>query len=114
MEETWVVRLENETTFFKHATLRDILNHLGETSTGGEAINVIGIQQGMSSWRVKEPIVPEFVTRCKDAKRKSRRAGLAILYVWLVALASQYLLAEKNFPDKRPKFKGLPRLDRTW
>ena len=45
MEETWVVRLKNETTLFKHVTLRDILNRLGETSTGGKAINVIGIHQ---------------------------------------------------------------------
>ena len=33
VEETWVVRLKNETTLFKHATLRDILDHLRATST---------------------------------------------------------------------------------
>ena len=41
----WVVRLEDETTLIKHVTLRDILNHLGETSTGGKAIYGIGLQQ---------------------------------------------------------------------
>ena len=47
VEETWVVRLKNETTLFKHVTLRDILDHFGETRTGGEAINLICLQQGM-------------------------------------------------------------------
>ena len=78
VEETWVVCLKNETTLFKHVTLREILDRLLETSTGGEAIYVIGLQQGMSSWWVEDPRVPEFFTRCKNAQRKSRRAGLII------------------------------------
>ena len=41
MEGTWVFRIKNETTLFKHVTLRDILDHLGATSTGVEAIEVI-------------------------------------------------------------------------
>ena len=50
VEETWMVCLKNKTTLFKHVKLRDILDHLRATSTGGEAIDVIGLQQGMSSW----------------------------------------------------------------
>ena len=50
VEETWVVCLKNETTLFKHIALRDILNHLGATSTEGEEIVVIGLQKGMLSW----------------------------------------------------------------
>ena len=49
VEETWVVCLKNGTTLFKHVTLRDILNHIGETSTGSEAIEIIRLQQGMPS-----------------------------------------------------------------
>ena len=78
MEETWVVFLKNETTLFKHVNLRDILGHLMATSTGGEVIDVIGLQQGMLSWWVKYPRVPEFITRCEDSQRKARRSGLAI------------------------------------
>ena len=114
VEETWVVHLKNETTIFKHVTLNDILDHLGATSTGGEAINVTVLQQGMSSWWVEDPRVPEFFTRCEDAQQKARRSGLAISDAWLVALASRSLLMEKIFPDERPKFEGLPQLDRTW
>ena len=50
VEETWIVRLKDETTLFKHVTLHDILDHLGETSAGGEAIDVIVLHQGMLSW----------------------------------------------------------------
>ena len=113
MEETWVVRLENETTFFKHATLHDILDHLGETSTGGKTINAIRLQQRMLSWWVKYPIVPEFITRCEEAQQKARQDGLVISDAWLVAVTSHSLLAEKSSSDERPKFEELPQLDRT-
>ena len=55
VEETWVVRLKNETTLFKHVTLHNLIDHLGETSTGGEEIDVIGLQQGMLSCWVEDP-----------------------------------------------------------
>ena len=106
VEATWVVCLKNETTLFKHVTLRDILDRLGATRTGGEAIDVIGIQQRMLSWWVEYPRVPEFITRCEEAQRKARQAGLAISDAWLVSVASRSLLAEKSFPDERPKFEG--------
>ena len=78
MEETWVLCLKNKTTLFKHVTLHVILNHLGATITEGEAIDVLGLQQGMLSWWVEEPRVLEFITRCEEAQRKARRSGLAI------------------------------------
>ena len=109
-----MVHIKYETILFKNVTLRDILDHLGATSTGGEAINVTILQQGMSSWWVEDPRVPEFVTCCKDAHWKDRRAGLAISDAWLVALTSRSLLAEKSFPDKQPKFEGFPQLNWTW
>ena len=68
----------------------------------------------MLSWWVEDPRVSEFITRCEDAQRKARQAGLAILDAWLVAIASRSLLAEKSFPDEQPKFEWLPRLDRIW
>ena len=79
VEETWVVWLKNETTLFEHVILRDILDHLRAANTGGETINVICLQQGMLSWWVKYLRVPEFITRCEEAKRKATRSGLAIL-----------------------------------
>ena len=68
----------------------------------------------MLSWWFEDPRVPEFITHCKDVQWKDRQAGLAILDAWLIAVASRVHLAEKSFPDERPNFEGLPRLDRTW
>ena len=68
----------------------------------------------MLSWWVKDPRVPEFITRYEGAQRKSRQAGLAISDAWLVAVASHFHLAEKSSPDKKNKFEGLPQLDCTW
>ena len=58
VEETWVFFLKDETTLFKNVTLRNLLDHLGATSTGREAIGVIGVQQGVLYWLVQDPQVP--------------------------------------------------------
>ena len=68
----------------------------------------------MLSWWIEDPRAPEFITRCEEAQRRDRRAGLAISDAWLVSVAFQSLLAEKIPPDERPKFEGFPRLYRTW
>ena len=68
----------------------------------------------MLSWWFEDPRVPKFITHCEEAQRKVRQAGLAISDAWLVVVISHSLLAEKRFPDKRPKFEGLLRLYRTW
>ena len=104
MEETLVVCLKDETTLFKNVTLRNLLDHLGATSTGREAIDVIGVQQGVLYWLVQDPQVPELITRCEEAQQKATRSGIAISEKWLVAVAYHSLLAEKIFPDERPKF----------
>ena len=61
----------------------------------------------MLSWWVEDQRVPESITFCKEAQRKSRQAGIAVSDAWLVAVVSHSLLAEKIFPDKQPKFEGL-------
>ena len=78
MEEMWVVLLKEKTTLFKHVTIHNLLDHLLSRSMCGEDINVIGLQQGMLSWWVEEPRVLEFITRCEEAQRKSRRSSLTI------------------------------------
>ena len=78
MEETWVICQKDETTLFKHVTPRDILDHLGATSTGRETIDVIGAQQGMLSWWVEDLRVPKFINRCEEEQRKVTRSRLAI------------------------------------
>ena len=79
VEETWVVHLKNVTILFKHVTLRDLLDHLGATSTGGEDINVISLQKMMLSWWVEDLQVPEFITHCEEVQRKATQAVLVIL-----------------------------------
>ena len=100
-----MVFLKNETTLFKHITLHNILNHIGATSTGGKAI-LIRLQQGMLSWWFKDPRVPEFITRFKEAQWKARQASLAISYAGFVAVASRSLLTEKISLTNNLSWKG--------
>ena len=74
--------------------------------TDGEAINVIGLHQGMLSWWVEDLQVPELITCCEEAQRKATRAGLAILDAWLVAVAFHSLLAEKSPLTNGRSLKG--------
>ena len=58
VEETWVVRLKNESILFKHVTSHNIFDNLGSKITVGKAINAIRLQQGMLSRWVEYPRVP--------------------------------------------------------
>ena len=106
VEETWVVCLQNETTLFKYVTLCNLLEHLGATSTVGEVINVIGLQQGILSWWVEDPRFPEFITRCEEAQQKARQSGLSISDAWIFAVASRSLLAKKSSLTNDLSLKG--------
>ena len=101
-----MVHLKDETTLFKHVTLHNLIDHLGAMSTGGEDINVIGVEQGVLYWWVEDLRVPEFITCCEEAQQKATLSGLAISDKWLVAVAYHSLLAEKYSLTSDLSLKG--------
>ena len=68
----------------------------------------------MLGWWAKNPSVPKYVNRLKDAQKKSVRANLPISYMWLAAITTGSLLAAGSFPKQLPDWDSLPRANKTW
>ena len=114
VEETWILPLKEETTFYNKAPLRDFFNRLKNSSGGLEATNIVSLLSAMLGWWAKNPSVPKYVNRLKDAQKKSVRANLPISYMWLAAIATGLILAAGGFPKQRPNWDSLHRANKTW
>ena len=63
VEDTWVRRLKNVTTYYSKVPPIYITDHLAENIRGLENINVMALQQAMTNWCKEDPRVPNYFNR---------------------------------------------------
>ena len=114
VEDTWLLLLKEEATFYNKVPLRDFFARLKGGSGGLEATDIISLLSATLGWWAEDPRVPEYVNRLEEAQRKSVRASLPINNKWLVSKATGSILAAGSFPKKRPNWYSLPRANKTW
>jgi hypothetical protein len=114
VEETWLLPLKSETTFYNQVALRDMLNHLATNMQGLEATDIISLSVDMQSWWQDDPRVPEYINKLEEAQKKANRANLPLTDAWLAATASLSLLTAGSFPKQRTDWDSLPPASKTW
>ena len=114
VEDTWILPLKEEATFYNKVPLRDFFARLKSGSGGLEATDIVSLLSATLGWRAEDPRVPEYINKLKEAQRKSVRASLPINDKWLEAIATGSLLAAGSFPKQRPDWDSLPRANKTW
>ena len=55
VEETWLLPLKSDTTFYNQVALRDMLDHLATNMPGLEATDIITLSVDMQSWWQDDP-----------------------------------------------------------
>ena len=114
MEDTWLLPLKEEVTYYNKVPLRDFFARLKGGSGGLEATDIVSLLLATLGWWADKPHVPEYVNRLEDAHKKSVRAKLPIDDKWLSAIATGSLLAAGRFPNQRPNWDSLRRANKTW
>jgi hypothetical protein len=114
VEETWLLPLKSDTTFYNQVALRDMLDHLATNMPGLEATDIITLSVEMQSWWQDDPRVPEYINRLEEAQKKAVRANLPISNAWLAATASLSLLTAGSFPKQRADWDALAPATKTW
>ena len=71
VEDTWLLPLKEESTFYNKVPLRDFFARLKGGSGGLEATNIVSLLSANLSWWADNPRVPEYVNRLEDAQKKS-------------------------------------------
>ena len=102
IEDTWLLPLKEETTYYNKVPLRDFFARLKSGSGGLEATDIVSLLSATLGWWAEDPCVPEYINKLKDAQRKSVRASLPISDKWLAAIATGSLLEASSFPKQRP------------
>ena len=114
IEDTWLLPLKQETTYYNKVPLRDFFARLKIGSGGLEATDIVSLLSATLGWWAEDPRVPEYINKLEDAQRKSVRASLPISDKWLAAIATGSLLAAGSFPKQRPDWDSLPPANKTW
>ena len=114
VEETWLLPLKSDTTFYNQVALRDILDHLASNMPGLEATDIISLSVEMQGWWQDDPRVPEYINKLEEAQKKAARANLPLTNAWLAATASLSLLTAGSFPKQRTDWDSLPPNSKTW
>jgi hypothetical protein len=114
VEETWLLPLKSDTTFYNQVALRDILDHLASNMPGLEATDIISLSVEMQGWWQDDPRVPEYINKLEEAQKKAARANLPLTNAWLAATASLSLLTAGSFPKQRMDWDSLPPTSKTW
>ena len=114
VEDTWLLPLKEETTYYNKVPLRDFFASLKSGSGGLEATDIVSLLSATLGWWAKDPRSPEYINNLEEAQRKSVRESLPIDDKWLATIATGSLLAAGSFPKQRPNWDSLPRASKTW
>ena len=69
VEDTWLLPLKEEATFYKKVPLRDFFARLKGGSGGLKATDIVSLLSATLGWWAKDPRVPEYITRLEDAQK---------------------------------------------
>ena len=114
VEDTWLLPLKEEATFYNKVPLHDFFACLKGGSTGLDATDIVSLLLATLVWWGEDPSVPDYINRLEDAQKKSVRATLPIDNKWFAAIATGSLLAADIFPMQCPDWDSLPRANKTW
>ena len=69
VEDTWLLPLKEEATFYNKVPLRDFFARLKGGSGGLEATNIVSLLSATLGWWDEGPRVPEYINRLEDSKK---------------------------------------------
>ena len=113
VEDTWLLPLKEESTFYNKVPLQHFFACLKGGSGGLEATNVVSLLSATLGWWDDDPCVPVYVNCLEDAQKKSVRAKLPIDDKWLAAISAGLLLAARSFLKQRSNWDSLPCANKT-
>jgi hypothetical protein len=88
--------------------------HLDANSGGLHAINMISLRSNMTQYYVQADGTSQFIVMMEDAQKKAKQAGMPIVDIKLVMMASAAVLAAQHFPQEEDDWEGLLAIVCTW
>ncbi len=114
MEEVYINKLKDGTTFFHKVFARDLLEHLKKYSTGLYVLNIVSLRSNMLLLYKNAASMPDFILAMEEAQKKTKHAELPILDIEPVMYAVTSILHSGNNKKETDKWEGCSAAMKTW
>jgi hypothetical protein len=114
VEEMYINKLKDSTTFFHKVFARDLLEHLEKNSTGLHGLDIVALRSNMLLHYKNAANMPDFILAMEEAQKKAKRSELPILDIKLAMYAATSVLQLGNYKKKTNKWEGQNVAMKTW
>ncbi len=92
VEEVYIIKLKNGTTFFHKVFAHDLLEYLEKKTTGLYALDIIALCSNMLLLYKNAASMPDFILAMEEVQKKAKHAELSILDINLAVYAATSVL----------------------
>jgi hypothetical protein len=114
VDKVWYNDLKNADTLYTKVLALKIMAFLGANSGGLHAVDMITLHTNMHGYYMQVDSIPQYIIMLEEAQKKAKRAGVPIVDIKLVMMASAAVLVVQHFPRKVDNWEGLPANSRSW
>jgi hypothetical protein len=106
VEEVYINKLKDGTTFFHKVFVGDLLEHVEKNSTGLHALNTIALRSTMLLLYKNAASMPDLILAIEEAQKKAKHAELPILNIKLAIYAAIFVLQLGKYKKDTNKWEG--------
>ena len=114
VEEFYINKLKDGTSFFHKVFARDLLELLEKNSIGLHALDIVALRTNMLLLYKNAASMPEFILTMEEAKKKEMRAKLPILDYELAMYTATFVLQSGDYKKETDKWEGHDAHKKTW
>ncbi len=114
VQEVYINKLKDGTTFFHKVFACDLLEHLEKNSTGFHALHITLLHLNMLLLYKNAVSMPDFILAMEEAQKKVKHTELPILDIKLAMYATAFVLQSGNYKKEPDKWEGQSPAMKTW
>ena len=114
VEEVYINKLKDGTTFFHKVNARELLEHLEKNSMGLHALDIVALRTNMLLLYKNAASMPDFILAMEEAQKKAKQAKLPILDIELAMYAATSVLQSGDNKKETNEWEGCNSKKKTW
>ncbi len=114
VEEVYINKLKDGTTFFHKVFARDLLEHLEKNSTGLHALDIVVLRLNMLLLYKNAASLSDFILAMEEAQKKAKYAELPILDIKLAMYAATSVFQSEDYKKETDEWEGHNAAIKTW
>ncbi len=114
VEEVYINKLKDGTTFFHKVNAQELLEHLEKNSTGLHVLDIVALHTNMLLLYKNAASMLDFILMMEEAQKKAKQAELPILDIELAMYAATSVLQSGDYKKETNEWEGRNANNKTW